>query len=513
MRKKKILDGRLSTKLKGKILETLNTGAQGMFRWVQMSLETLIYIKYKPDFEKALGRLPARLSDLYDVVHAQINQAESLGRDVATHTLKWLLCAQRLLSVGELLSLVGVQSTDESESDVESGDEQRSYSENIILRLCRNLVVMNSEQKVFRFAHQSVREHLSQRPEYTIDEQHKSAIKGCIDIYLDANKADSPCKDYADIYWPAQCKHAEGSNPTLIREKLSQFLFDGSQPSPIFFQWLADLQLKFTSEDDPIKINASLGLDPFDPFGYQLEFTLSTPETLLNVACAFGLSKLLDRRSFSDGKLNECRHLGDRRHSSRSLVEFAAWQGYHEVVQLLLENGAEVDLRGQYSLETALISASAQGHQDVVRLLLSHGANVNLQDHAHGNALRAAVAHNRREVVQILLDHGVDANSTGGPYGNVLQVACEEASPEITRLLVDNGADVNFSGGLSEHSLHVACHRESEEIVQLLIEMARMSTCKGIRVTRWKLHFVKALPRLFICSSTMVQIFRSQLTF
>ena len=156
-----------------------------MFRWVEMSLEALSRIKYAADFKARLGQLPAKLSGLYQIIYDQIDETETYGRDVAIKTLKWLLCAQRLLSIEELLAAVYVVGID-SASDSDSGDEseQAGYPENDILRLCRNFVVLDSEQKTFRFAHQSVRDNLLGMSEYSSVEQHALAIERCLDVYL-----------------------------------------------------------------------------------------------------------------------------------------------------------------------------------------------------------------------------------------------------------------------------------------------------------------------------------------
>jgi ankyrin repeat protein len=52
--------------------------------------------------------------------------------------------------------------------------------------------------------------------------------------------------------------------------------------------------------------------------------------------------------------------------------------GHIEVVKLLLERGAKLDLQVP-SGPTALIIASAQGNTDVVKLLLESGANKELK--------------------------------------------------------------------------------------------------------------------------------------
>lgn len=218
--KRLLLDGKVSKKFEERILETLIKGAQGMFRWVEMSLEALSQIKYKPDFKKTLGQLPVKLSGLYDIIHTQIDQPDTYGRRVAIMTLTWLLCAQRLLRAEELLAAVyalDIESSSESDEDDDNGEA--GSSENDILRLCRNLVVLDSEQKTFRFAHQSVREYLLGKSEYTVMGQHALATKRCLDVYLTEPSPSSRVprtvpqntilKDYAEAYWPVHYKYIE----------------------------------------------------------------------------------------------------------------------------------------------------------------------------------------------------------------------------------------------------------------------------------------------------------------
>lgn len=302
--KRLLLDGKVSNKLKERILETLIKGAQGMFRWVEMSLEALSQVKYKPDFKKTLGQLPVKLSGLYDIIHTQIDQPSTYGRSVAIMTLTWLLCAQRLLRAEELLAAVYVDDIESSsESDEDEDNGEAGSSENDILRLCRNLVVLDSEQKTFRFAHQSVREYLLGKSEYTVMEQHALATKRCLDVYLTEPSPSSRVprtqpqnnilKDYAEAYWPVHYKYIEDCEFHEIREiqeKVSHFLMKGPRTSHLYIQWASGIRSKSKYEDGSF-LNQALGLDWGDRLGYKLLFAASTPETHISVACAFGLSK------------------------------------------------------------------------------------------------------------------------------------------------------------------------------------------------------------------------------
>lgn len=58
---------------------------------------------------------------------------------------------------------------------------------------------------------------------------------------------------------------------------------------------------------------------------------------------------------------------------------WSAAYGQYSNAELLIKNGANVELKGKSS-ETALHLAAAGGHHDVIKLLISHGAQVNEMD-------------------------------------------------------------------------------------------------------------------------------------
>ena len=409
--KRLLLDGKVSKKLKERILETLIKGAQGMFRWVEMSLEALSQIKYKPDFKKTLGQLPVKLSGLYDIIHTQIDQPGTYGRSVAIMTLTWLLCAQRLLRAEELLAAVyavDIESSSESDEDDDDDNGEAGSSENDILRLCRNLVVLDSEQKTFRFAHQSVREYLLGKSEYTVIGQHALATKRCLDVYLTEPSPSSKVprtvsqnnilKDYAEAYWPVHYKYIEDCEfheIQEIQEKVSHFLMKGSRTSHLYIQWASGIRSKSDNEDGYV-LNQALGLDWGDRLGYKLLFAASTPETHISVACAFGLSKLMKEHALSIIELNRRRRVGSNHY-------------------------------------TFLIIAAEEGHDRLIQLLLDQGAEVNAQGGEYGNALQAASVGGHDQVVQLLLDKGADVNAHGGYYGNALQAASEGGHDQAPR--------------------------------------------------------------------------------
>ena len=57
----------------------------------------------------------------------------------------------------------------------------------------------------------------------------------------------------------------------------------------------------------------------------------------------------------------------------------ASKEGHAKVVKLLLEKGADVNVKDTTNDETALWIASKEGHEEVVKLLLAAKADVNVK--------------------------------------------------------------------------------------------------------------------------------------
>ncbi|KAJ7868580.1 ankyrin repeat-containing domain protein [Mycena olivaceomarginata] len=71
------------------------------------------------------------------------------------------------------------------------------------------------------------------------------------------------------------------------------------------------------------------------------------------------------------------------------------------MVQLLIDSGADpVDYR------TALVAAACTGHNNIVQLLVNNGADVNGRDKRYGSAIEAASKHSYKSMVQMLLRNG-----------------------------------------------------------------------------------------------------------
>jgi ankyrin repeat protein len=155
-------------------------------------------------------------------------------------------------------------------------------------------------------------------------------------------------------------------------------------------------------------------------------------------------------------------------------LQAAAFRGYSGVLQLLIERGADVNVRSGF-FGTALQAAASQGHTDAVNVLLENGADPNIAAAGHyGSALAAAVALNFGDILQTLLDkeadsfandeHGWNAIAWGVLYRRdaLGMIDLSNGTQQVTKCLVpslwntsnkspklridESGNDVHFQG-------------------------------------------------------------------
>ena len=82
----------------------------------------------------------------------------------------------------------------------------------------------------------------------------------------------------------------------------------------------------------------------------------------------------------------------------------AAGEGRLNAVRYLLDEGAEVNLRGQHG-NTALTEATYYGHEPVIKELLMRGADVNVSS-IDGTPLDIAVGRNNLAIIDLLKHYG-----------------------------------------------------------------------------------------------------------
>ena len=119
---------------------------------------------------------------------------------------------------------------------------------------------------------------------------------------------------------------------------------------------------------------------------------------------------------------------------------------------------------------TSLHTASAEGNIEIVQSLLDGGADVNDRNEFHQTALLMALWEKKFEVARLLIKYGADVNFPNGVGWTPLQVAAQDGNSEIVHVLLDHGADVNAKKMDDWTALHLASCLDYFDVVKALLE-------------------------------------------
>jgi ankyrin repeat protein len=93
-----------------------------------------------------------------------------------------------------------------------------------------------------------------------------------------------------------------------------------------------------------------------------------------------------------------------------SALWIASQNGHANVVELLIENNAELNAKRTTDNRTALWMAAQNGHTDVAKLLIENGADLDIKATDNSTALMPASQNGHTEIVKLLCEWGSDMN-------------------------------------------------------------------------------------------------------
>ena len=158
-------------------------------------------------------------------------------------------------------------------------------------------------------------------------------------------------------------------------------------------------------------------------------------------------------------------------------LHLAARKGQKDIAQMLIKEGIDVDVKDEDG-NTPLLEASEYGHKELIQLLIDNGANVNVADAEFNETpLHRASRGEYRATVELLIKEGIDVDVVDIGGRTPLSYAAEYANKGVAEFLIEKGADVNVVSNFSSTPLHEAIgHCDNDEdyrfrdIVDLLIK-------------------------------------------
>ncbi|KAF8134005.1 hypothetical protein EV363DRAFT_1214744, partial [Boletus edulis] len=145
----------LDSGFKMEIRSVLCDKADGMFRWVQCSIDTLDRSFTRKDVRIALDTLPKGLDETYERILLAID-AETPAGQLAQRALTWLVAALRPLRLSEIMEALSInlqtRTLDTDIVPIHSG---------ALLDACGSLVTYSEKTEIIILAHFSVKEYLA----------------------------------------------------------------------------------------------------------------------------------------------------------------------------------------------------------------------------------------------------------------------------------------------------------------------------------------------------------------
>ncbi|KAI9704106.1 MAG: hypothetical protein M1836_006967 [Candelina mexicana] len=515
---KRLLRGRVSPSLRNDIMKALIDGAQGMFRWVELSIETLSNsrrLALEKDVRSELGKLPAELKEQYRVIYMDILDSAPATSSIAVRTFSWMLAAQRTMTVEEMIAAVAL-------------DDDGSYHTDLsipkLLDICRNLLIVTSigqasEQRTFQMAHLSVREFLEELEEFSAQHIHTIATSRLLANYgLNLGRKEKgsveqePVKVLRD-YTTYLFEHAEMSfliEPECdLAYTMRSFLFDYNyEPTKMLTEWhhlieefhersflpkdlldLLDLPLYHKRQSDDLgagglrlicihgllSVFRSLGDVEKIPWRSKTDFSYGTVIYQATTHDKLTVAKLL--------LLEEYMFHPDETNNHASALYDAVWEKREEMVGLLLEHGANPLLqfgRGFHDTPWNCVFSTrfkyGTGYNfNIFKHMFESIESLLTKDHDISSTLGfdwkreglfEALRANWEEVSQFLIQRGAnDCFDTSRRkdaflaeserHSSTLQIAAGYSDYTIVRALLDRSLEHSASSGPSKHRTYL----------------------------------------------------------
>jgi ankyrin repeat protein len=310
---------------------------------------------------------------------------------------------------------------------------------------------------VIQFSHFSVKEYLTSRrlleEKGTISRFHVSMTRAhtivaqaCLGVLLHLNENVTkddlkhfPLVDYAARYW---ADHARFEGVWLNIKDGAKRLFDPNNRYLSVWVWIYDPERG--RRDD------------------SLQYSSQARATALHYATFCDLNEIVKFLIVEHSQ--DVNSLG---FADETPLGVASRKGYHEIARVLLEHGANTEVRDRRDW-SPLEQGLAQGSVETIRVLLDHSADVKALDLHRRTPLRFASYFGRLAAAQMLLEHGADPNAKVS-IKSPLHLASNES---IVLVLSEYNADMNVQDNANWTPLHEALDhgREEAEVACMLVK-------------------------------------------
>lgn len=353
--------------------------------------------------------------------------------------LKWVLYAAEPLAPNALIEAISLTGTP---------DRRQALTLPTLLDICHNLIVLDKQLGILRFAHFSVHEFL--RDKYSVKEGNAGLADVCLTLLMESDTTPitqsemSPLVHYACFNWPEHFRLSGGGSRTL-QDLCKTFL----GPSPVYLEWVRRVSIAHR------------------------QLCARPSETLapLLVACYFQLPLVFEDILHSLHKKDDLNCVNEY---GLTVLHLAAKVGNEKAVQMLLEKeGIDVDARDTKGEQSPLFLAAENGHEKVVQMLLGkEKVDVNSVGRYSLTSLCVAARSGHEKVVKVLIEkEGVNVNLRGLGAAPLSHAAKGRHAKVVKILLEKKEVEVNDKNRDGQTPLCVVAQIEHKEIALEMVQM------------------------------------------
>jgi len=163
----------------------------------------------------------------------------------------------------------------------------------------------------------------------------------------------------------------------------------------------------------------------------------------------------------------------------RTPLYLACYDYKFDSAKTLVSKGAEINISGEYNPLDMASSNSYYG-TEIVELLLDKGADVNIVCRGTSvTPLMGALHQEKTNALKLLLNAGINTNHIDANGESPLGRISAHEFPEHVNLLIDFGANINYQDRKGNSALHNAIERKNKKVIEALIKRGIKTNLKN----------------------------------
>ena len=151
-------------------------------------------------------------------------------------------------------------------------------------------------------------------------------------------------------------------------------------------------------------------------------------------------------------------------------LHLAVSKGHAEIVQLLLENRADINIKSGEKGLTPLIYGAIHGKLKIMNILIDFGADMKLTTDSGRNALHYAAGNGHDEIVEFLIENGITIDALDYQSSSPLHLAAVFGKPSTVQNLISKGANKELQGLNNRTPLLSAVFSGNIETAEILLD-------------------------------------------